>query len=107
MIAPHFREFNDAFATGTLPRGPQRSCTTSDVRENLFPRPRVWYAPEYVSTIDHQVQHLTTTRARREHEGPSDAVGCALWSSMVWGRRTTQNPPGATPCEFDSRLGHW
>ena len=23
-----------------------------------------------------------------------------------WQTQWTQNPPGATPCEFDSRLGH-
>jgi hypothetical protein len=23
-----------------------------------------------------------------------------------WQTQRTQNPPGATPCEFDSRLGH-
>ncbi len=63
---------------GHSARGPPRCCTTSGVRENLFPRPRVWYGLKYVSTIDHQVQHLTTTRARRDREARADAVGCAL-----------------------------
>jgi hypothetical protein len=33
-------------------------------------------------------------------------VSCGLLWAGVRGADTTQNPPGATPCEFDSRLGH-
>jgi hypothetical protein len=39
---------------------------------------------------------------------PSAASTTPAWSGLVgcFALSGTQNPPGATPCEFDSRLGH-
>ena len=34
---------------------------------------------------------------------PSSCRGARV---AEWQTQRTQNPPGATPCEFDSRLGH-
>jgi len=56
----------------------KRKTDLYDPRTTVPARLRVRYALEYVSTIDHQVQHLTTTRPRREGKAAADAVRCAF-----------------------------
>jgi len=60
-------------------------------------RSLVGYALEYVSTIDHQAQHLTTTRARRGREAPADAVGCATLMVDLVGPADDSKSAGGNP----------